>query len=104
MHVDEGRELTLSELVKLLEKRFQLELSLIACRGHTLYSSLAPPARQKAWLQLGVRTVVAEAIGQLPRDQTIFMQVKALASLHLPSAANHGQFAFTFSFILGKLL
>lgn len=57
-----------------LEERLQLEVSMLSYRGHTLYSSLAPPAQQAAWLPMGVRAVVSQATRQLPRSGTLFLQ------------------------------
>jgi len=59
--VEQEQDLTLQALVQVLEKRLALELSLLSCGGMTLYSTLAPPARQKHWLAMPVRAAVAEA-------------------------------------------
>ncbi|KAL3932416.1 MAG: hypothetical protein SGPRY_000714 [Prymnesium sp.] len=74
VEIDEGHDLRLEELVEHLEERLQLEVSMLSYRGHTLYSSLAPPAQQAAWLPMGVRAVVSQATRQLPRSGTLFLQ------------------------------
>lgn len=61
--VDEPEELTLAQLVGRLESRLDVELSMLSCRGRTIYSSLAPPAQQQAWMAMGVHSVAAAALG-----------------------------------------
>ena len=61
--VAEGRALTLKELVALLEARWEMEVSVLEGGGCVLYSSIAPPAGQKGWMETAVREVVAEASG-----------------------------------------
>ena len=63
LHVCEGRELSLRELVELLEARLGMELSVLSFKSKTLYSSLSPPSQQKRWLELGLSSAVHEATG-----------------------------------------
>ena len=74
LEVAEGRELSLAELVQLLEERLGLEISMLSYRSKTIYSSLAPPQRQKAWMPLGVRAALGDALGTPPRGGTLFLQ------------------------------
>ncbi len=67
-------ELTLHELVARLEAQLQLEVSMLSKGGTTLYSSLAPPAQQKTWMNLYVHDVVEAAMGQPVRQQTLQLQ------------------------------
>jgi len=77
--VDEGRELTLSELVALLEERLGSEVSMLSHAGHTVYSSLAPPKSQTQWLQMPVKQVLAALAdsGRAPRESWCQLQVNA---------------------------
>ena len=72
--MDEGRGLSLAELVSLLEERLEMEVSLLNFRSKTLYSSLVPPARQREWMGMSLRDVAEEAVGQRVADPTIFLQ------------------------------
>jgi len=69
-----GTEGTLAALVKELEGRLALEVSMLTKGGTTLYSSLAPPKEQKAWLGLPVRDVVEAATGAPVRGAAVRLQ------------------------------
>ena len=67
-------ELTLGALVKALEKKLGLEVSMLSKGSATLYSSLAPPSRQKEWMPMGVAAAVGAATGVSPRaDETLLL-------------------------------
>ena len=72
--VEPSEDVALKELVALLEAKLGLELSLLSVDGMTIYSSLAPPAQQRAWMGMPVRAVVQAAKGGQIRSQTIRMQ------------------------------
>lgn len=53
-----------------------MEVSMLSKGSATLYSSLAPPKKQKEWLPMGVRAAVEAATGAKPRaDETLRLQV-----------------------------
>lgn len=72
--VEVEEDVALKELVALLEERLAAELSLLSVDGMTIYSSLAPPAQQRAWMAMPVHEVVQAAKGAAVRSQTIRMQ------------------------------
>ena len=68
-------ELTMSQLVKDLEERFGMEVSVLSRGSVTLYSSLAPPKKQKEWLPMGVQAAVEAATGVAARaEETLLLQ------------------------------
>ena len=64
IYVGTPTELTLSQLVALLEEKLGVEVSMLSKGSTTLYSSLAPPSQQKSWMGMSVRQTVAAATGK----------------------------------------
>jgi len=60
--VAEAEAPTLGALVRVLEARLGSEVSFVTYRGLTLYSSLTPPANQRAYLQMGVRDAATAVV------------------------------------------
>ena len=68
-------EQTLKELVKALEEKLGMEVSVLSKGSVTLYSSLAPVSKQKEWLKMGVREAVEAATGVGARaEETLLLQ------------------------------
>ena len=74
LKVEPPEELTLAALVSHLETELQLEVSMLSKDGMTLYSTLAPPARQREWMQMGVSKVVEDAAGTSVVGQAVSLQ------------------------------
>ena len=73
--VSPEREISLKELVKQLEVKLGMEVSLLSKGSVTLYSSLAPPAKQKEWMPMGVCEAVSAATGQpVKAEETLRLQ------------------------------
>lgn len=67
--------MTLAKLVEAIEGRIGLEVSMLSLGSTTVYSSLAPPKRQKEWLPMSVHAAVEAATGQpQPPSATLFLQ------------------------------
>ena len=74
IHLEKAADISLRELVDELEAKFGSEVSLLSSGGMTIYSSLAPPSGQKAWLQMPVRAVVEAATGGDPCGEMFLLQ------------------------------
>lgn len=63
LRIESPTELSLGELVERLEAELGLEITMLEYRADTIYSFLAPPKRQKEWMQMAVHEVAAAAGG-----------------------------------------
>lgn len=77
--VNEGRDISLEEFLKLFKDRFDLEISMISCGVCMLYSSFTSPAKLRERLPMPL-SLVAQSVGKMeftPTQKYLVLEVCA---------------------------